>query len=170
MIRVQFIQKPPLLTITVRGLPAPQGSKRHVGHGVMIESSKHVKPWRQDVKFAALQVLDEYDQAAADPWKPFVGPLLVSMVFAFARPKSHYRTGRNAHLLRDNAPTRPATIPDLSKLVRSTEDALTGLVWSDDSRIVEYARLGKHYVGTGPGVPTEPGCIIQIWTLPGAIA
>ena len=26
--------------------PAPQGSKRHVGKGVMVESCKHVKPWR----------------------------------------------------------------------------------------------------------------------------
>lgn len=29
----------------VIGLPAPQGSKKHVGHGVMVESSKKVKPW-----------------------------------------------------------------------------------------------------------------------------
>ena len=34
------------ITLTVRGLPAPQGSKRHIGRGVMVESSKRVKPWR----------------------------------------------------------------------------------------------------------------------------
>ena len=45
------------LTITVHGTPAPQGSKRHVGNGVMVESSKKVKPWRQDVKHAALEVI-----------------------------------------------------------------------------------------------------------------
>ena len=38
--------------IPVIGIPAPQGSKRHVGHGIMIENSKRVKPWRQDVKEA----------------------------------------------------------------------------------------------------------------------
>lgn len=33
----------------VFGLPAPQGSKRHVGEGRMVESSKRVKPWRRQV-------------------------------------------------------------------------------------------------------------------------
>ena len=28
------------------GIPAPQGSKRHVGGGRMIESCKALKPWR----------------------------------------------------------------------------------------------------------------------------
>ena len=35
------------------GDPAPQGSKSHVGNGVMIESSKRVKPWRRQVAAAA---------------------------------------------------------------------------------------------------------------------
>jgi hypothetical protein len=38
---------------TVYELPAPQGSKRHVGNGRMIESSTKVKPWRQAVIAAA---------------------------------------------------------------------------------------------------------------------
>ena len=29
------------------GVPAPQGSKRHVGMGRMIESCKALKPWRE---------------------------------------------------------------------------------------------------------------------------
>ena len=41
------------LTFRVYGTPAPQGSKRHVGRGVMVESSKKVAPWRQDVVAAA---------------------------------------------------------------------------------------------------------------------
>lgn len=35
------------------GAPAPQGSKRHVGRGVLIESSSKVRPWRETVKAAA---------------------------------------------------------------------------------------------------------------------
>ena len=42
-------------SLTVYGVAAPQGSKRHVGNGVMIESSNRVRPWRQDVRFAALE-------------------------------------------------------------------------------------------------------------------
>jgi len=151
------------ITITVHGLPAPQGSKKHLGNGVMVESSKKVKPWRQDVKYAALE-------AVGDTWTLLDGPLAASMVFTFARGKGHYRTGRNAHLLRDAAPARPAVTPDLSKILRSTEDALTGVVWKDDARVVEYRRLAKHYVGD----PAEdvlmsgPGCVIRVWQLAAA--
>lgn len=154
---------PPAITITVRGIPAPQGSKRHVGNGVMIESSKKVKPWRQDVKYAALD-------AIGDAWTLLDGPLAASMTFTFARNKGHYRTGRNAHLLRDAAPTRPDRTPDLSKILRSTEDALTGVVWQDDARVVEYVRLGKFYAGTAAeDVLDGPGCVIHVWRLPAAL-
>lgn len=147
------------ITIVVHGLPAPQGSKRHVGRGVMIESSKKVKPWRQDVKYAALE-------AVGDAWTLLDGPLAASMVFTFARGKGHYRTGRNAHLLRDSAPTRPAVTPDLSKILRSTEDALTGVVWKDDARVVEYTALGKWYAGTDAAdVLDGPGCVVRVWRL-----
>jgi Holliday junction resolvase RusA-like endonuclease len=151
----------PGIALTVYGLPAPQGSKRHVGNGVMIESSKKVKPWRQDVKQAALDAV----QGLAD-WTPLDGPLVASMTFTFARGKGHYRTGRNAHLLRDSAPIRPAVTPDLSKILRSTEDALTGVVWKDDARVVEYLALGKWYASTdAPDVLAMPGCVIRVWPL-----
>ena len=40
------------LRINVLGTPAPQGSKRHVGRGIMVESSRLVGPWREAVKAA----------------------------------------------------------------------------------------------------------------------
>lgn len=152
--------------IKVQGLPAPQGSKRHVGNGVMVESSRHVKPWREDVRAAALAQL-------GDDWQLLDGPLLVSMTFSFARPKSHYRTGRNAHLLRDLAPMFPHGMPDLSKLARATEDALTRVLWTDDSRVVEYERLAKRYArpsdDAADDVLPSPGCVIRVWPLPGTV-
>jgi hypothetical protein len=39
---------------------------------------------------------------------PITGPVRVWVRFTFTRPPSHYRTGRNAHLVRDAAPTSPA--------------------------------------------------------------
>ena len=72
---------------TVIGIPAPQGSKRHVGNGIMIENSKRVKPWRQNVKEAALI---HYDGEVIDQ------AVEVEIIFSFARPKSHYGTGKNA--------------------------------------------------------------------------
>lgn len=104
------------------GQPAPQGSKRHVGHGVMVESSKKVRPWREAVKAAGWQAGPCLD-----------GPLAVLMVFTVPRPAS--------------APKRvtvPDRMPDLSKLARATEDAITDIgLWADDARVAEYTRLAK---------------------------
>jgi len=161
----------PELTLVVYGLPAPQGSKRYLGHSAkgairMAESSKHVKPWRDDVRTAALTAIGYGSPGGLAGGFPLDGPLVVRMVFTFTRPKSHYRTGRNAHLLRDGAPARPASLPDLSKLLRSTEDALTSAgVWTDDARLVEYQRAAKVYVGADPEALDAPGARITIRTL-----
>ena len=145
-----------VLQLAVVGIPAPQGSKRHVGHGVMVESSKKVKPWRDAVR-----------GQAADAWgyRSLDEPVHVRMVFTFARPVSHYRTGRNAALLRDSAPTAPAGMPDLSKLIRSTEDALTDAgVWRDDARVVAVSAC-KVYAGEHPDALDTPGAVIRVYVL-----
>lgn len=110
------------------GSPAPQGSKRHVGRGIMVESSKAVKPWREAVKAAGV------DAMALLP--PLDGPLAVRMVFTLRKPSSAPKRRR----------TWPDRTPDLSKLCRATEDALkeAGVI-ADDARIVEYDRLAKVY-------------------------
>lgn len=149
----------PAVAFMVYGAPGPQGSKRHVGKGVMIESSKKVKPWREAVKQAAL------DLVITQPWTPLDGPLVAEFAFTFKRPKSHYRTGRNAHLLRDSAPPYPAVVPDLSKLIRSTEDALTDAgVWADDARVVAYHQPRKVYAGSRDEYALHaPGAVIRVW-------
>jgi Holliday junction resolvase RusA-like endonuclease len=152
--------------ITVTGQPAPQGSKRaiinkHTGRPALIESSKdRLQTWRGAVvEAAALQPAVTFDPAI---------PLTVRMVFTLRRPKSHYRTGRNAHLLRDNAPPRPATKPDLSKLARATEDALTDAgTWHDDAQVTEYERLAKVWCGEDPEALHVPGATITIRTTKG---
>ena len=142
----------------VYGDPAPQGSKRHLGNGVMVEMSRKVKPWRSAVT-----------EAAVDARDPDIGlldeALIVDMVFTAVRPRSHYRTGRNAHLLRDNAPARPMSAPDLTKLARSTEDAITKVLYRDDARITEYGRLLKVYAGEDADALDVPGAVIRIHTL-----
>jgi Holliday junction resolvase RusA-like endonuclease len=154
------------LLIVVYGLSAPQGSKRaraiYKGRGAakqftgkvsVEESSKAVKPWREAVKAAALDL---------NLGAPLLGPLKVTFTFTFARPKFHYRTGRYAHLLRDNASPYPDVYPDTSKLVRSTEDALTDAgIWRDDAQaVVEVAR--KVYPGTHPEALDRSGAVIRI--------
>jgi Holliday junction resolvase RusA-like endonuclease len=151
---------PPLITIRVLGTPGPQGSKRHVGGGRMVESSKKVAPWRDAVRADAVEAAHECGLATLDQ------PLVVDMVFTTVRPASHYRAGRNAHLLRDTAPARPSGMPDLSKLARSTEDALTMAgIWRDDARVVEYGRLAKVYAGEDVDALDCPGAVIRIYAL-----
>lgn len=125
-----------ILVFNVRGTPGAQGSKRHVGHGVMVESSKKVKPWRTDVKTAAEHATGNV--AHFDTWTPLAGPVHISVLFRFPRPKGHYRTGRNAHLMRDDAPTfvTSRSCGDADKLARSTLDALVAAgVMVDDSLV-----------------------------------
>lgn len=134
-----------MIEIIAYGSPAPQGSKRHVGNGVMIESSKKVKPWREDVKLAALAVRN----GAA----PLDCPLRVRMVFTVPKPASAPKRKR----------TWPCRMPDLSKLIRSTEDALTNAgIWRDDARVVEYGRTAKVYPGEDPESLEAPGVRIVI--------
>lgn len=154
----------PAITIVVYGTPAPQGSKRHVGGGVMIESSKKVKPWRQDVKAMARAEIE-----ARPGWQPLDGPLAVSMVFSVRhRPASKPSWWPMGMRWSKTLMWRPASTPDLSKLLRSTEDALTDAgLWRDDARVVEYRHLAKYYVADdAPGVlASGPGCVIQVWAL-----
>lgn len=159
----------PLFEVVIRGIPGPQGSKRHVGGGRMVESSAKVKPWREAVVWASVAVRQE-----TRGFTKLRGPLRADMVFSFTRPKGHMGTGRNAGLVRPSAPLRPHVPPDLSKLARSTEDALTTAgVYQDDALIVEYGVLGKWYTtdhGRVPGVLDSPGCTIRLWAAeePGA--
>lgn len=121
-----------LLTCIIPGTPQQQGSKRSLGAGrPFIEANKNLAPWRADA-IAYLQA----------EWRgrgPTTEPVSVDVAFDFARPASHYGTGRNAGVLKDSAPGGKATAPDLDKLCRALGDALTQSgVLRDDALIVEW--------------------------------
>lgn len=151
------------MRIVVHGTPAPQGSKKFVGmragHAVLVESSEKVGPWRKAVVAAASNAIIIEAAIAPGGFKAFSGPLRVYMTFYLVRPKNHYRVGKFAHLLRDASPVHPTVYPDVSKLARSTEDALTDAgVWLDDAQVVAYAILDKRYATT----ENMPGAVITI--------
>lgn len=147
-----------MITFTVRGLPAPQGSKRafrnkHSGRIQQVESSKRVAPWRSDVRDAAMAALDnEVLGGRPNPGYALTGPVAVELAFRWPRPKGHYGTGRNAGVLKPAAPVWPATLPDLDKLARAVLDALTGIVWVDDAQVVDLGLRKRYADGEGPGV------------------
>jgi|SRR6185503_377568 len=135
------------LAIVVYGRPAPQGSKRHVGKGVMVESSAHLKPWREAVRSEAVSAAELSGRLDV----PFHGPVAARMIFTMPCPKS-------AH-----PGDRPAVMPDLSKLVRATEDALVDAgVLADDKLIVEYDRVAKAYPRWDPESLDRPGAVIRL--------
>lgn len=132
------------LEIHVYATPAPQGSKRHVGGGRMVESSKLVKPWRSEVVAATLAAREEAEH------QTLLDAVTVLATFYVKRPKAHFRTGANAHLLRDAAPAYPTTKPDLDKVVRATLDALTTAeAYRDDAQVVRL-NVTKAYADDRP--------------------
>lgn len=117
----------------VPGIPAPQGSKRHVGRGVMVESSKRLKPWREDIRQGALAAAEDQQWTAPEA-------VSVGLTFWMPRPKSHPKSRRTIHSSR----------PDVDKLTRGVLDALTSAgAIRDDSTVVKVSAV-KCYVHPEP--------------------
>jgi crossover junction endodeoxyribonuclease RusA len=150
------------VVITVTGTPAPQGSKRGfvVGNrAVIVDDNKpRLRDWRADVKDAAEKAL-----AARYPYiSMWDGAVGVEIQFLFARPKGHYRTGKNAHILRETAPLHPAVRPDIDKTTRAVLDALKAAgALKDDARVTDLHAV-KRYAprGQAPGAHIT---IREIW-------
>lgn len=130
------------------GIPAPQGSKRHVGHGVMVESSKAVGPWREAV---AAQARQHHDGQPVTSCR-------VGLGFALPTPK-YIRQDMARPLERQKLyPWLHTKKPDIDKLVRSTLDALVIAGVLSDDAVVHSLTATKSYVS--PGGAT--GCHIEV--------
>lgn len=121
-----------ILSTTIPGKPQQQGSKRFF-NGRGVEANKLLAPWRADAIANLQQAMGQ--QLVAQ----FIEPVWVTATFAYARPASHYGTGRNAGELKLSAPHFKRSAPDLDKLQRALGDALTQAgVIRDDSLIVRW--------------------------------
>lgn len=137
-----------LLSFTVVGTPAPQGSKTGFvvgGRAVITDKNPtSLRSWRQDVRQAALEALP-------DGW-PVDGAFTVSLAFRLPRPRSHPKSKG----------LRVTKRPDLDKLVRATFDALgEARVYGDDSQVWSLRACKKY---EEPGFP--PGCDVAVWCEP----
>ena len=105
-----------------------------------------------------------YDPGTAEGWKgqiaiaarghkpstPIEGPVIVTLLFNFARPKSHSTTKG----LRPTAPVYHTAKPDADNLAKAVLDCLTQLAfWKDDSQVC-ILNVRKHY--------GQPCCVIHI--------
>lgn len=165
------------ITLRVYGEPKPAGSKsagvayRKDGAGNRVPVLTERGTIRTFVKDSSGEPgrvwRNQVAGMAAEGWagRPLLDcPLYVEMTFFVARSKGHFGSGRNAGRLRASAPAFPATRPDVLKLARAVEDALTNVLWRDDARIV-CGPNEKVFAG-----PSEPiGVEVRVWTLPATV-
>lgn len=138
----------------VPGTPRPGGSKKAFvikGRAILTDASgKAGKQWRDSVKAYAMEAMKGRP--------PMTGALNLDITFVMPRPKSHYDAIgfiKDKHLNE-----RIIKRPDCTKLIRSAEDAMTGIVWLDDAQ-VDHQSCGKVYVSESN---KYPGAIIQVWS------
>jgi len=125
-----------VIRFQVRGLPIPQGSHRSYlvnGRPVITTSAKGLATWRRLVADVAQQF------APDEPWQ---GPVGIELDFGIPKPKSAPKRRR----------VWPDKRPDIDKLSRAVFDALTQVIFADDSQVV-FLRASKDY--GPPGVHVE---------------
>lgn len=132
------------LTITVLGVPVPQGSKKAfvVGKRAVIvdANATTLKPWRKKVTLAAETVL------ADRPGFPKGSPVFAHLTFYMPRPISAKRP-------------RPSVKPDADKLTRAILDSLTDAgVWADDCQVVDL-HAHQYYADDEPYVTIRVGVV-----------
>jgi crossover junction endodeoxyribonuclease RusA len=125
-----------VISFTVFGVASGMGSKRaFVPKGwtrpIITDSNRNLKSWQSLVADAASRAIEERTN-----WQILEGGVRLTMAFYLPRPKSLAKK-ITAHL----------KAPDCSKLIRSTEDAMSGIVYRDDSQVIELI-AGKFYTGT----------------------
>lgn len=93
------------------------------------------------------------------------GAVRVNVTAAFARPKGHYGTGRNAGKLKPSAPRWPTTRTsfDRDNLDKLVLDALCEAKAIEDDSFVVDGLVRKVYAGD----VLLPGWIISVWPMDG---
>jgi Holliday junction resolvase RusA-like endonuclease len=122
----------------VAGIPQTAGSKKAFRHRytkkIIVKDDNEKGPgWRKTVQWQA--------KIAMTGLPLLEGPLEVTFMFYLPRPKGHF--GKHG-VIKKSSPKYPIVKPDVLKLSRAAEDALTGFCWNDDAQIV-IEHLYKYY-------------------------
>ena len=144
-----------IVTLDVYGVPAPQGSKSAFvrgGRAVVVEGKGPGRQahaaWRQAVATAARDWQEAQGGVAL-----LDGPLAMSVRFRLPRPPSIPK--RRAW---------PDRKPDLDKLVRGCLDSLSGVVITDDARVVSMSAMKSYAVEEPPGCRLAIGPLDEVLT------
>lgn len=128
-----------MISFTVFGDPQSGGSKiqgrTNFGRTFLRDTNPKVGAWKRDVKMTA--------QVAMERHELMTGPIRLEAKFYVQLPRTVKRS-------------YPTVKPDLTKLLRPVEDALTGVVYRDDCQIIK-TTMEKHY--------GEPRVELKVWEL-----
>ena len=139
-----------LCYFTIPGPPAAKAKTLGMikGHATSFNSGK-------TKRFMALVTLRASE---ARPPQPFDGPVNLSVVAVFQRPKKlteRYKDGRlkngatEGRMLKDSK-------PDIANVIKGIEDGINGTgVWKDDSQVCGYDGTRKYWAAIGEVPHTE---------------
>ena len=94
----------------------PRALKRHRS----TRTGRMYDPSAKDKKQIWLQI------AKFKPKRPLAGDIMIQVTFYMPRPKSHYRTGKFKHILKDKVPDYHSFTPDLDNLIKMLLDCIQG--------------------------------------------
>lgn len=129
------------IAIDVRGAhPVAKGSMRAFvvkGRAVVSDSkSAELRAFERDVRLLATTEMDRWQYPCA-----VEQPFEVLLCYYMPRPSGDFTKSGE---LKGSARCEPWTKPDLDKLERATLDALTGIVWDDDSRVCRVVKEKRY--------------------------
>lgn len=145
--------------------PRPTFNKH--GHTYKSKRDKATEPWRGSIRNALNENFrfgfENYESAA----------YCVSLWFQFKRPKSHFRSGKYSHLLKDSAPglhTQKPDVDNLAKLIMDEaenhnkelepyeelmlDELKLNRIYKNDSQICKLVSMKTWSV--------DPGCVVSI--------
>lgn len=145
------------LSFFVPGTPKPGGSKtgfysKKLNRVLIVDASKN-QDWKASIKSFAMTVYDGI---------PWTCPIVLTVEFRVTRPRCHYGSGKNSDRVKESSPPYPLSKPDSTKLLRCLEDALTGIIWRDDSQIVEQHVYKNYAVRPGAAVTVREKLPVEI--------
>ena len=114
-----------MINFTIVGKPKQQQRHR------VARNNRMYDPSYKDKKQIWLQI------AKHKPRKPFVGAILLKVIFTIPYPKKYYRTGKYKHLLKDNVPEYVSVRPDIDNYCKLLLDVMSNGFYVDDSQVVK---------------------------------